>query len=431
MGGERAPLDQAITQASTRGARPDFRGVVNETWGKGAANLTGGRTERPSARKEATFEKNSEGALESKSEPIREARHDLEAELKRLGHGNPTMQNILNKFESGIVEARQLSKNMGKYPTAKTMAERLDLLHYDPDAIPDDEKIASAYRTAAEALRSKAVGPFADQKNVSKFVIEGLRNISDITGIDQGSYTTCGPTSGEKYIAARRPDEYMNMLRQLIQTGQYRTPHGNAFSYVENKWLDKEDATRTLKPNLQPGAEEQRWSYLKDGKQPQPGQFIQDGTRNWASQAIQSLCMENAKICYDTKQIPDAVTTWLAGKLLPCSTFRHVEDFTARVTGTPMSAINQRKDLPSAANIARPMTDNLAKQLQWSGRYPVLDWVGPHWFTDNAAKLMPDGSVRILQDNQWGRAADGGWTSVQQRASSAADSLRRQGYTVL
>jgi hypothetical protein len=373
-----------------------------------------------------------DGALETASSPVAEARKALESELQRHGHLNDKTRAILNDLEGNTKAFRAIVERMGKYPEAKTLQERLDLKHYDPDAVPSDEKIAATYRIAAETLRSHGVGPFNTDKAVAKIVIEGLRNVSDITGIDQGSYTTCGPASGEKYIAARSPDRYMDAIKQLVQTGVYRTPNGNAFNYNSNSWNDKEDGQRILRPNLQPGGEESNWNYKNEGSPNKVANLVrvQEGTRNWASQAIQNLFLENAKVSYSTRQISDGVTAQLAGKTVPATTFRHIEDFTARVTGTPMTTINQNAAIPSAANIGRPIDDNLANQLQYSGRYPVLDWIGPHWFTTNAAVKMEDGTARVLQDNQWGRVYDGGWTTVQQRTQKAAASLRAQGYNV-
>lgn len=373
-----------------------------------------------------------DGALEKASNPVAIARKELELELKRHGHLNDTTQGILNDLEANTKTSRNILERMGKYPEAKTIQERLDLKHYDPEAIPSDEKIAATYRIAAETLRSRGIGPFSSDKAVAKIVIEGLRNVSDITGIDQGSYTTCGPASGEKYIAARSPDRYMDAIKQLVQTGAYKTPHGNAFNYNTNSWNANEDGQRILRPNLQPGAEESRWNYKNEGSPNKAANIVrvQEGTRNLASQAIQNLFLENAKVSFSTRQISDGVTAQLGGQTVPATTFRHIEDFTARMTGTPMTTINQNPAIPSAANVGRAMDDNLANQLQYSGRYPILDWIGPHWFTTNAAVKMTDGTSRVLQDNQWGRVYDGGWTTVQQRTQKAAASLRAQGYNV-
>jgi hypothetical protein len=294
--------------------------------------------------------------------------------------------------------------------------------------VPSNERVAETYRIAAEALRQPGRGLFADKDNKAKFIIEGLRNVSDVTGIDQGQRPTCGPTSGEKYIGQRRPDLYMDALKQLVGTGQYTLAYGNAFNYNTLQWNSAPDQARTVRPNLNPRDEEKDWDVSREGNPNAVGNIFrkpQYGSRNWASQAIQEICLESAKRSFAEGKLQDGLANG--------TTFRHIEDFTYRMTGTPMSTINARdvygQSMPSAANIRSPLTEDIAMQMQSAGRYPALDWESAHWLTVDAADKAPGSDqVVVYSDNQWGRHADDGWTSVNNRHAKVIAQLRRMGY---
>jgi hypothetical protein len=279
--------------------------------------------------------------------------------------------------------------------------------HHYKDMAPTDEMVAAAYNAAADGLRKPGIGWFASQENRNKFVVEGLRNL-DETGIDQGQFPTCGNTCGEKYIAARNPDLYMDGLRQLMQTGEYHTNYGVALNYATGQWNREGDGGRALRIDLTPDQEASRWDYKRDGQPYQLGNWIytQDNTRNWASEAWQKLFQANAWESVRRGTMPDQPTNGL--------TFRHVEEFTARVTGTPMSTIGQSAALPSMANIPRQLDDNLAMQLRKEGKYPAMVFRAQHWQTINNAYVDNRGAVEVFSDNQWGRARDRGWETVPQ-----------------
>jgi hypothetical protein len=57
--------------------------------------------------------------------------------------------------------------------------------------------------------------------------------------------------------------------------------------------------------------------------------------------------------------------------------FLHVEDSTRRMTGKPITTINQ--SIQTGGNIMRPLIDNLALQLKQAGRFPAMVWRACHW----------------------------------------------------
>jgi hypothetical protein len=367
------------------------------------------------------------GILCKESEDVAMARAELQVELKKVGLKPSVTTPILDTFEHTVSVDRERDKRLDNLPEATNLAERLDLKHHNPDAVPTNERVAETYRIAAAALKQQGQGLFANDEAKAKIVIEGLRNVSDITGIDQGQRPTCGPTSGEKYIAQTRPDIYMDALKQLIGTGQYQMEHGNAFDYNSSSWTAQEDKARILRPNIKPMSEEQDWDVSREGNPNAIGNIFrrpQYGSRNWASQAIQELCLENARRGQYERKLPDSSANG--------TTFRHIEDFTARMTGTPMATINARdiygRSMVSAANIRSPLTDDLAMQMQRAGRYPALDWESAHWLTVDAADQLPNSNqVVVYSDNQWGRNLDDGWTTVNNRHAKVIGQLRRMG----
>lgn len=282
---------------------------------------------------------------------------------------------------------------------------------------PSEEQIARVYQSAFDTLKNNGVMPYEDRH---KLVLEALRNISDPTGIDQGDHGTCGNTCAEKYIVVRNPDVYMDALSQVAATGTYTAPDGRILKLPHDDVRQGVLGNRTMtwQRGWKPDSESRHWDVYKEiGWHPLKSN---EGKRNYASQIIQNLNIADALESHrlGQQQYPTPVDAL---------NFLHVEDFTKRLTGKPITTINQR--VPSEGNIQQPLTDKLALQLKADGRLPAMVWRAYHWQTIHDVRTTPGRDaygqpanvVQVYSDNQWGNNRDRGWVTVPQLHQELAE----------
>ena len=285
---------------------------------------------------------------------------------------------------------------------------------------PGEAQIAQAYQSACRTLTNRGVMPDQDRQ---KMVIEGLRNISDPRGIDQGDHGTCGNTSGEKFIAVRNPEIYMQALEQVAASGSYTAKDGRTIQlpYDDVHQCNFGGRLMTWQRGWKPDSESRTWDVNKEqGWHPLNST---ETRRNYASQIMQNLnladALESARL--GQRQLPSE-----QGADGLC--FLHVEDFTKRMTGKPITTINQ--GIPSEGNIMQPMSDDLALQLKRDGRYPAMVWRAYHWQTIHDARTVVGRDawgrsanvVQVLSDNQWGNYRDRGWETLPQLQQELSES---------
>ncbi len=283
---------------------------------------------------------------------------------------------------------------------------------------PSEEQIARVYQSAFDTLKNDGVMPYEDRH---KLVLEALRNISDPTGIDQGDHGTCGNTCAEKYIVVRNPDVYMDVLSQVAAKGEYTAPDGRILKLPHNDVRQGALGNRTMtwQRGWKPDSESRHWDVYKEiGWHPLKSN---EGKRNYASQIIQNLNIADALESHrlGQRQYPTPVDAL---------NFLHVEDFTKRLTGKPITTINQ--SVPSEGNIQQPLTDKLALQLKADGRLPAMVWRAYHWQTIHDVRTTQGRDaygravdvVQVYSDNQWGNNRDRGWLTVPELHRELAES---------
>ncbi|MDZ4832442.1 MAG: hypothetical protein SGJ27_01450 [Candidatus Melainabacteria bacterium] len=357
------PQDQPIKPPSDGPSDPNA--VSDRTRERTADSTTPGLLESRRSLQEALFEGVDKGLLKSKRED--------------------KIKDILDNFEK------------------RSASDRKDGL-----VAPDEEQIGKVYRTALATLKNNGVMPYEDRH---KLVLEGLRNVSDPTGIDQGDHGTCGNACSEKFIAVRRADIYMDALSQVAATGKYTTQDGRVLELPHNDQRQGALGNRnmTWQRGWKPDAESLSWDiYKESGWHPI---LHNDGKRNYASQIMQNLnladALESARL--GERQAPHVVDSL---------NFLHVEDFTKRMTGKPITTINQR--IQTEGNIMKPLSDELAIQLKQDGRLPAMVWRAYHWQTIHDVRIVPGKDqygramnvVEVYSDNQWGNNRDRGWLTV-------------------
>ncbi|MBX9666496.1 MAG: hypothetical protein K2X93_02710 [Candidatus Obscuribacterales bacterium] len=276
---------------------------------------------------------------------------------------------------------------------------------------PSEEQITRAYKAALDTLTQEGRMPYADRH---KMVLEGLRNVSDPTGIDQGDHGSCGNTCAEKFIAVRNPEVYMDALKQVaLSGGSYTAPDGRKLTMPYDDARQGPFGNRTMvwQRGWKPDSEARGWDVFKEkGWHPLNSN---ETRRNYASQIMQNLNLADALESnrLNLRQAPAA---------LDGLAFLHVEDFTKRLTGKPITTINQR--IETEGNITRPLDDKLALQLKQDGRLPAMVWRTWHWQTIHDVRTVegrdaygrPANVVQVLSDNQWGNAKDRRWVTVPQ-----------------
>ena len=349
-------------------------------------------------------EKPLEKPLPSASDSVTEARNALE---RAIDAG----------FKGHHGEAKSVRK---AHEIMDSFERRSDADRKSGLVAPTDAQIAKAYRSAYETLINPGVMPYSDRQ---KLVLEGLRNISDPTGIDQGNHGSCGNTCGEKFIAVRNPDVYMSALEQVARDGTCKTKDGRVLKlpHDDQRQGNLSGTLMSWQRGWMPDSESRSWDVNKeDGWHPFKSN---DGKRNYASQIIQNLNLADALESnrLGQRQMPAPVDAL---------NFLNVEDFTKRMTGKPMTTINQQ--LETEGNIRQPLTDALALRLKQDGRLPAMVWRAFHWQTIHDVRTVPGrgldpsgrpfGVVEVLSDNQWGNSKDRGWETVPELHRELAES---------
>ncbi len=307
------------------------------------------------------------GDMESTSPEVAAARAELKETLQAQKLYSTRVEEILNKLERRCYEDDGLT-------------------------VPSAENLADAYKTAAAILNNPGIGIFTDKDLKDKTVLEGLRNLSDIEGIDQGhSYLGfCGETCADKYIAQRDARVYMTALQQVIQTGSAKV------------------GDQSFEPaHFNPSDEETHWSIDNEGGHYIVGnyKYPQDGARNMASMVIQNLCMAYA---YQENGRTD----------LRGINHINIENFTGAMTGTPMLTVAMTGQDNSPNKIHAWIDDSIARDAKAKGRLPLLLYPGTqqyHWTTVNnvGESTVHPGRAKVLWDNQWGKAKDPGWSLTE------------------
>ncbi len=204
---------------NTSGAKPRVRVVSDPPTGDGDYKYKGddGKERTAFARDVAR------GDLLSNSETVQEAREELVRVAQEKGVNTPRFESYLNDFE----------KNAGKYglkpeQMAKTMDHLREILTADKSPLYNSSQLKQLVETA-------------------------MHNIARPMEIDQGYHPTCNVATVEVYAAARHPDEYARMCKEIALSGKYRTNDGKVVTPPRAALLPGEDESSydLDKPNVE------------------------------------------------------------------------------------------------------------------------------------------------------------------------------------
>jgi hypothetical protein len=113
------------------------------------------------------------------------------------------------------------------------------------------EQMAKTYDNLRQIL-SADKSPLYTEAQRKHIVETAMHNIAKPMEIDQGYHPTCNVTTLEVYAAARHPDEYARMCKEVTNTGSYTTKDGKVARPPKNALMPGEDETTydLDKPNV-------------------------------------------------------------------------------------------------------------------------------------------------------------------------------------
>lgn len=157
-----------------------------------------------------------------------------------------------------------------------------------------EKQIADTYLVLAVLLNSTGDGPYFDAAARERLVELVMHNLARPTKIDQGAHPTCNVTTLEVYLAARHPDVYADLVKQVVLTGEYMTA--------------KKEVLHPPKAAIMPGEDEKNFDMDKPAS----------NKRNHASQIIQMTLINGV---YESGRYH---STDRNGKKIDCTGWRYV-----------------------------------------------------------------------------------------------------------
>ncbi len=359
------------------------------------------------------LERLARGEIVVGSESVQEARERLVEAAEKKGIKSDRFESYLNTLE-------KCSKRYNSKP----------------------EQIALALDNLADILTSKDKSPLYSEDQLKQIVETGLHNIAIPTEIDQGYHPTCNVTTVEVYSAARRPDKYTELLKQIALTGKYKTADGSTVtppvkaltpgrdekSYdLDKPNIDKRNiASMVIQMTLINGVYELgRYSRLKDS---QTGKGTDDGTRYVMGPLRRKALPNNGWVDLGEDILIDkngTTKTNKAGDAIDGPEFYHEDVLTASelILGSKMPYIDsprQRVDIdPNSGLETRhpwefdlPTKERLVKAKE-NGLLPlgVPTIKGKHVQTIHDVFIDKNGTCYVLLDNQHGAEKDG-WVTL-------------------
>ena len=156
------------------------------------------------------------------------------------------------------------------------------------------KQVSDSYSRLTELLVATRNGPHFDTVTRQRLVELVIHNIARPTKIDQGAHPTCNVTTLEVYTAARHPDVYADLVKQVALTGEYETRTN--------------ETVHIPKAALMPGDDEKSFDMDKPAS----------NKRNHASQIIQMTFINGV---YETGRYH---STDHQGKKIDCTGYRYV-----------------------------------------------------------------------------------------------------------
>ncbi len=156
------------------------------------------------------------------------------------------------------------------------------------------KQVTDTYNTLTDLLSATTNGPHFDLATRNRLVELVLHNVARPTKIDQGAHPTCNVTTLEVYLAARHPNVYADLVKQVALTGKYVTA--------------KKETVNLPKAAIMPGEDEKNFDMDKPAA----------NKRNHASQLVQMTLINGV---YETGRYH---STDRNGKKVDCTGWRYV-----------------------------------------------------------------------------------------------------------
>lgn len=352
------------------------------------------------------LERQARGEAVSGSESFQEAKEDLLDACRLKGIDTDRFGGWIDEFE----------KNATKYGLK-------------------EEQLSKTLDNLRDVLQS-GKSPLYNEKQLKTVVETAMHNIARPMEIDQGAHPTCNVTTVEIYAAARHPDEYSRMCKEIATTGKYKTSDG-----------------RTVSPPvaaLRPGEDESSYDLNKPNTE----------KRNLASQIVEMTLInglyELGGVVKDEngRKIPQTDTRYVLDKSYwvdignnmkqkvgedrlsdLCGNLKQVKDngpgFTQTevlasckmMIGYEMPYINNpiSADGGQTWKFDYPTADRLLKHKQ-NNTLPlgVPTLAGNHVQTIHDVSVDSKGTCWVLLDNQHGEKKDG-WVTLQDLYRTQSD----------
>jgi len=370
------------------------------------------------------------------SENVVEAREDFMDAVKEKGLNETRVDKYLKELDRNIV--------------------RYDL---------KPEQIVKTFDNLRELLVSPEKSPYFSDTERKTLAETALHNIAHNMEIDQGSHPTCNVTTVEVYTAARHPDEYARMVKEVGLTG---------------KWTTSEKRVATIPfEAVKPGEDESKYNLDKPNSK----------LRNMASQVVE-MTLINAMYEHGYKnemefvKKPDGSLVTVNGKAVERlkedkTGVRYVLDKPEQKSETKIGANGQRESIswqtsedkfrdangkllsaesggpgfttfdnvqagklvfgysmpyfegPATPEGGRPEYDMATEErllkIKAENKFPhgIATMGGIHVQTIHDVTRGKDGQLYVLLDNQHGEKTDG-WTTIDEIAKTQV----KNGYEV-
>lgn len=328
-----------------------------------------------------------------------------------LGKGvEEARTNLLRLAESNITDRAELARFKADIETfeARAKAQRLK-----------EDQVATTYRELQKLFNPNAeaseTAPYLPQAERTELAKQVLHHVAYPRSIDQGFHQTCNVSTVQVVLAATKPEYMANVVRQVAETGKYKTSQNVVVA---------PDAG-SLKPDF-----EARMANVYS---------TTTGERTYASQIFQITAVNSYYAANDPKNVykqiePTApndtgerlidTTTGNEFSREPELTNDKLAEISKQITGEDLPIL-EHTDVVDSRTIRfsseKEMREKFEQQ-QKAGRMPFILMVhtrhDPFWHDNGEGRAGGfggwhvvtiwdmDAKGRLLMDNQWGRGSD-------------------------
>lgn len=268
------------------------------------------------------------------------------------------------------------------------------------------DQVVASIKELQKILEPEVQKPFVVSER-AKLAEETLQHIAYPRGIDQGYHDTCGASTAEVYVACLYPEKLAALVREVADTGQFKTTTG--LIVKPNDGSLRQDWEAKNRTPYDSGA----WgrSYAS--------QIFQVIGINAAYQAAGSAVRYEQGRPQNPKDTGERTVNNSDGKVNPFGGMYDAEviQVTRQTCGHDVTVLRRGTNMNTVDDLRKSIAD-----LQKQHQLPAVLWVStknePFWTATGRGRGggVPGGhyvtvwdmdtSDKVLIDNQWGRAGD-------------------------